>query len=187
MLNKLEKELNRELYYHGVHHSIDVIASCKRLSLSEGINDNDLMLLQTAAVFHDSGFLETYKGHEEVSCRFARDLLPGYGYTNKDIDKVLEMIRATQIPQSPKSFLSKILCDADLDYLGRNDFDPISHGLFKELIAYNMVQDEKQWNKIQVSFLSNHNYFTKTAKETREAKKQKKLDELKSIVASYDV
>ncbi|MBT3421508.1 MAG: phosphohydrolase [Bacteroidetes bacterium] len=186
MLNKLKKELNHELYYHGVHHTIDVIASCKRLSESEGINANDLLLLQTAAVFHDSGFLETYKGHEEVSCRYAGEMLPGYGYRASDIEKICEMIMATQIPQSPKSFLSKILCDSDLDYLGRSDFDPISNGLYKELIAYNMVQDVKQWNRIQVSFLGNHNYFTKTAKDTREIKKQQKLDELKLIVASYD-
>ncbi|MFC2114610.1 HD domain-containing protein [Bacteroidota bacterium] len=186
MLRRLEKELNPELHYHGVHHTIDVIASCKRLCEAEGVNSSDMLLLQTAAVFHDSGFLQTYKGHEEVSCDYARDILPGYGYRADEIKHIREMIMATQIPQSPKSYLANILCDADLDYLGRNDFDPIAHSLYKELMAYNMIIDEKQWNMIQVSFLSNHIYFTKTAKESRESKKQQKLDELKAIVAGYD-
>jgi uncharacterized protein len=187
MLKKLETELNPELYYHGVHHTIDVIESCQRLAEQEEVGQRDLTLLQTAAVFHDSGFLETYKGHEEVSCKYARKLLPGYAYRSEDIERICEMIMATQIPQSPKSFLAKILCDADLDYLGRNDFDPIANSLYKELIAYNMVQDEQQWNRIQVSFLGNHSYFTQTAKRTRDQKKQKKLNELKSIVAAYDI
>lgn len=187
MLNKLEAGLDNRLFYHCLSHTIDVIDSSERLAVAEGINEHDRLLLMTAAVFHDTGFLTTYRGHEEISCQLASQILPEYNYSFEDILKIHEMIMATQIPQSPKSILGQLLCDADLDYLGRDDFEPIANNLYKELIAYKFIQDEQQWNRIQLSFLDNHQYFSATAIKTREKKKQKNLDKIREIVACYDV
>ena len=63
------------------------------------------------------------------------------------------MIMATKIPQSPRNGLEEIICDADLDYLGRDDFYEIGATLFEELKAYNVLQNEREWNRIQVKFL----------------------------------
>ena len=68
---KLERELNPNLFYHGVHHTRQVLASAIRIGKNEGISDSDLLILKTAAVFHDSGFLFTYRGHEDVSVQIA--------------------------------------------------------------------------------------------------------------------
>jgi len=187
IVNKLRKELDPRLTYHSVFHTLDVIDSVERLSLTEHVTDIERILLKTAAVFHDSGFLSTYKGHEEISCQYAIQILPGYGYRMEDISKIQEMILATQIPQSPKSLLGELLCDADLDYLGRDDFEPIANRLFNELISFNLLKDEQQWNKIQLGFIENHHYFTKTAIRSRERKKQRNLDKIRDIVACYNV
>jgi uncharacterized protein len=186
VLNRLRKELDHKLTYHCVEHTMDVIEAVERLSKNEGIGSHDRTLLMTAAVFHDFGFLETYKGHEEISCIYAAKILPDYGYNPTDIKKIREMIMATQIPQSPKSILGELLCDADLDYLGTDRFEPIANNLFKELLAFNFIQSEEQWNRIQLSFLENHQYFTKSAIKTRDKKKQKNLDKIREIVACYN-
>ncbi|HPD65307.1 MAG TPA: HD domain-containing protein [Bacteroidia bacterium] len=186
VLNKLRLELDPRLYYHGIHHTLDVLSACRKIGFSEGIHGDEMILLQTAALFHDLGFIRQYKGHEEVSCQLADDILPGFGYTRNHIQIVNEMIMATRIPQSPKSLLGQIICDADLDYLGRNDFEPIAHSLFKELMAFQLISGEEQWNRIQVSFISNHRYFTQTAISLREEKKQIQLKRLKEIVEAYD-
>ncbi len=88
------------------------------------------------------------------------------------------MIMATKIPQSPKNILEEILVDADLDYLGRTDFPSIGKTLFDELNANGNSLDENQWNQRQINFLSNHKYFTQTARELRQPEKQKQLEKL---------
>jgi hypothetical protein len=95
------------------------------------------------------------------------------------------MIMATKIPQSPQNLLEEILCDADLDYLGRNDFFPIGETLFEEMKTYHLIADEQTWNRLQVNFLTAHHYFTRTNKVIRESIKQNYLDKLRVLVASY--
>jgi len=184
-LNKLRTELDNRLYYHGVHHTFDVLLACERIALSEGVGEKDIVLLKTAALFHDIGFVAKYKGHEEESCKIAASVLPGFGYSKNELIKISEMIMATQIPQNPISHLGEIICDADLDYLGRNDFEPIAQSLYQELMAFHFITGEEQWNKIQLNFLSNHRYFTKTAIFTRDEKKQFQLTRIKAIIATY--
>jgi predicted metal-dependent HD superfamily phosphohydrolase len=186
VLQKLSQELDRNLYYHGVHHTIDVIAACTRIGMAESISEHDMVVLKTAAVLHDIGFVKQYKGHEEISADMACEILPGYGYRDFEIDIICDAILATKIPQNPKSHLAEILCDADVDNLGRNDFDVISDSLFKELRAYNIIQDEKQWKRSQITFLENHRFFTKSSIWTREPKKQQQLQRLREIVAAFD-
>ena len=182
---KLRKELPRNLFYHGYEHTLDVLEATERISQEENIEHEDLLLLKTAALFHDSGFLHGYAEHEKAGCKIACETLPGYDYTHEEIEIICGMIMATKIPQNPQTHLEEILCDADLDYLGRNDFEPIAESLFQELIGQNIVNNEKEWNRIQENFLSNHHYFTVYSKINREAEKQKQLQRIKSIVANY--
>ncbi len=186
ILSKLENELNPKLTYHGVHHTLDVFNSVTRIAESENVSKNNMALLQTAALFHDSGFVKVYKGHEEQGCILASEILPEHGYSIEDITSINSIIMATQIPQSPVNALSEMLCDADLDYLGRNDFKPIADSLFKEMVAFKFIENEQQWNRIQLNFLGNHHYFRQYCRVNREPKKQVHLDVIREIVATYN-
>jgi HD superfamily phosphodiesterase len=183
MLPKLERELNQNLFYHGVHHTRQVISSAIRIGKNEGISDIDLILLKTAALFHDSGFLYTYRGHEAVSVQIAREILPNFGYDSHSIDLISELIISTQLPQCPTTFLSEILCDADLDYLGgdKDKFLQIAESLYLELKGLGMVKNEEEWDKIQINFLTNHKYFTQYCRKTREPRKQKNIDLIRKV------
>lgn len=185
ILNKLDKELTNKLTYHGKHHTLDVLKITSELCEAEDISRKNTTLLKTAALYHDCGFTETYTSHEEKGCEIARRSLPKFGYSKEDIEKICSMIMATKIPQSPKNHLEQIICDADLDYLGREDFYLIGNTLYEEFMEYNVVQDEQSWNRLQVGFLGGHNYFTKTTLDRRENKKQEYLKELKTLVAGY--
>lgn len=90
------------------------------------------------------------------------------------------MILATQISQKTKNILEKIICDADLDYLGTNNFYKTGNTLFKEFIAYKVIANEKEWDALQIRFLTNHHYHTEFALKNREPLKQIFLQELKS-------
>ena len=186
ILKKLEDELPGHLFYHGLHHTRDVYSAVVKIAEAEGVNSkHDLSLLKMASLYHDSGFTINYQNHEESGCDLARKTLPQYGFSNADIEIICGMIMATKIPQTPKNKLEEIICDADLDYLGRDDFYEIGDTLFSELKFYNKVQDEQQWNKIQVGFLKAHQYFTEYGRHHREARKQVYLNDLIKVIESY--
>ena len=77
------------------------------------------------------------------------------------------------------SHFSNNIDNADLDYLGREDFHKIADKLRIELREYGKINSDRKWDEIQVAFLTNHKYFTKTAKETRDTLKAKHLQEIK--------
>jgi len=180
IIQLLEKELSPRLFYHDVRHTLDVFAVTEELCKIEGVSENDTFLLKIAALFHDSGFIISRYDHEMNSCKIARDLLPDFGLSEEQIHIICGMIMATKIPQTPKTELEKIICDADLDYLGRPDYTLIANQLFLELKSYDVIQDESAWKRLQINFLKSHHYFTKTNLERRTAMKEKQLQKIMS-------
>lgn len=186
ILNRLDNELPEYLSYHGQHHTLDVLETVEQIAKHEKVSDEDLNLLLVAAAFHDSGFIYHHKSHEERSCEIVRETLPEFGFQEENVTKVCQMIMATKVPQKPSGELSDILCDADLDYLGRDDFKSIGKTLFEELQTLGIVAQEEAWNRIQVSFLREHAYHTSYGKTYRQPKKEQHLKELEALVASYN-
>jgi predicted metal-dependent HD superfamily phosphohydrolase len=178
ILDKLRRELQPELLYHGIHHTLDVLNITIELCTLEGIGPHDTLLLKTAALFHDAGFIFGGHNHEAASCTIAREWLPQFQYDNTDIDRICGMIMATKIPQTPLNALEEILCDADLDYLGRDDFYTIGNTLFEELKSFNLLEHEDEWNQLQIAFLAKHAYFTNTSLNRRNAIKHRHLNQL---------
>lgn len=171
ILNKLKNGLSKSLHYHGFPHTIDVINNVKLIAKNENITEEDIHLLKMAALFHDLGFLEAYAGHEVVGCRMAREILPAYSISEEDIEEICGMIMATKIPQNPKTLLEKILCDADLLYLGTDNFIETGNTLFQELKENDKINTELEWNKLQISFLKTHHFHTNYCIEKLNAKK----------------
>lgn len=180
LLPRLEKELPSYLSYHNIDHTKNVIAAAEQLATMENITGDDLLLLKTAALFHDAGFLQQSAGHEEISCIIVREYLPNYGYSNIQIEQICRMIMATRIPQSPSDHLSQILCDADLFYIGGENYSSFAQKLFEEYKYTGVVKTDVDWQLMQIEFLSAHSYFTGSATQLLEAGKQKVLQELKS-------
>jgi uncharacterized protein len=152
------------------------------LAEGEGISDEDTLLLSTAALLHDTGFLVSRDEHEAYSCRLARELLPQYGFTPAEVESICDMVIATRLPQSPKTRLAEILCDADLDYLGRDDFSVLSDRLYRELLNDGLVKDQDEWNRQQADFMGSHRYFTKTAINLRQMGQQHHIDFIKAQI-----
>ncbi len=178
ILNRLEKDIPSYLSYHNVGHTRGVIQSAEELAKAENVTDDDLKILLTAAAFHDAGFLETYSGHEEVSRGMAEAFLPDFGYSSEQIKQIGALIMATRVPQRPKSKLAEILCDADLHYLGTDNYTPNAENLYQEMLYVGLIKTRDQWVKQQVKFLRAHKYFTPTAKQTLTAVQQLNLQGL---------
>lgn len=186
-LGRLEAELPRDLYYHGLHHTRDdVYPAVSRLAVLAGLHGEEFMLLETAAIYHDMGYIARYARNEEIGASMAREILPQFGYNEEQVAVIYNLIMATQLPQSPQTVLEQILCDADLDSLGRKDFFVSSQALRLELIAYGPSYNLRQWYEIQQQFLSQHTYFTATARALRNTGKQRNLMEIESLLKSVN-
>lgn len=183
ILNKIEYETDENLFYHNLEHTMDVYQSAIQIAEKEKTGEHELILLKTACLYHDSGMLLDYRKHEEMSCKLARESLPGYGYSDREIESVSNMIMSTKLPQDASSFLEKIICDADLDYLGRDDFFMIAHRLRLEWIRLGVKNFSlKEWYLSQIEFLQSHAYFTPTAKKNRNYGKQRNLEMIQEIL-----
>ena len=182
ILDKLEKELPKSLYYHNVKHTVDVVTQTELIGLGEGVSDEELLILKTAGLFHDAGHTIGYDNHEYNSTLIAMEVLPDYYYTQPQIELICKLIMATKLPPKPKDKLEEIICDADLDYLGRSDMIPVSNALFMELKEQNKIGDMNEWNKLQIKFISKHQYFTYTARNLREVKKQMQIERITSLI-----
>ncbi len=183
ILDKLEKELPQHLYYHNVKHTVDVVTEVELIGWAEGCSDEEILLLKTAALFHDAGHTVSYDGHEMQGTVLAREMLPAFGYTAEQIERICSLIMSTKLPPKPNDLLESIMCDSDLDYLGRSDFIPVSNTLYEELKALDKMSSINDWNKLQVKFISGHQYFTKTARRLREVNKRLQIERIRSLIS----
>ncbi|MCA9496280.1 MAG: HD domain-containing protein, partial [Nanoarchaeota archaeon] len=183
LFGRFENELAPNLFYHGIHHTRDdVLPAAIKLANLEGVKGNDLLRLKTGALYHDSGYMYLYPRNEIVGVLLAWYSLPIFGFFNDDLNSIEEIIMATEIKlfggkkiQMPDSnnILQKIMCDADLDYLGRDDFLEISENYRLELMEYGERYTLKKWKDNNLLFLKNHRYFTESARDLREINKEK--------------
>ena len=179
----LQSQLSPLLTYHDYDHTMDVLDASVNLARDENITDGEeLALLKTAALYHDCGYINMYDHHEEESCRIAKQVLPGFGYSDAQITIVCNLIMKTKLLEKPHTHLEKILCDADLDYLGGDEFEVRGQKLFQEWLAYGKLKNEKEWNEKQIRFLEKHQYYTKSATTKGSKKQEEHLKKLKNEV-----
>ena len=149
------------LTYHNWQHTHYVVTQVEFLARQEQVDVHSILLLKTAALFHDIGFLHHINhGHEEEGVRIAKSFLPLHGYTPEEIDLIAGMIRATKIPQQPQTHLEEILADADLYYMGTELYPSVAEQLYVEMRHYQPDLSKAEWRQIQISFLQSHRYHT---------------------------
>lgn len=178
ILEMLKKKLSDKLYYHSVDHTCDTIKAVEEFGRAEGLPEEEITILKTAALFHDSGYLRMPVDNERIGTEIARDILPEYGYTAEQIEKVCRLILATRMPQKPENLEEQIICDADLQYLGTEEYDILSALLRKEMSFYNISFTDQDWLDFQINFLKSHRYFTRSCRQARDTVKTGYLKKL---------
>ncbi|WP_205573320.1 YitT family protein [Flavisolibacter nicotianae] len=178
VLNLLEENLPAHLTYHNPAHTVGVVEATEKLAEAEGLSEEETLLVKTAALFHDSGFLRTYKNHEEASCEMAKENLPAYGYSTAQVETICRIIMATRLPNRPVGKLQQILCDADLHYVGTDHYFTTAEKLFYEFKKEGLVKTRGEWQEKQILFLKAHRFFTPSGQKWYEEKKNEHLKSL---------
>lgn len=164
--NLFREKLSSKLIYHNFSHTVDVVEHARKIGKKSGLSDDELETLTLAAWLHDTGYVDTYKGHEDKSKEIASQFLAENSYPEDKTEKVLGCIEATRVPQAPKNLTEEAICDADLIHLGQEDFFEYSDLLKSEWENMGVKSvDDAQWHKISVELLSSHKFFTAYARK----------------------
>ena len=156
--------------YHTIDHIRDVVEQAERIAKKEKIEKSIIADIKLAAWLHDVGYVWEPMRHEARGAEYATAILNEMKFPKSKINLITGMILATKIPQSPKNLYEEILCDADLDYLGRVDYEKNSNTLLKEIQLSKEI-NTKEWLKIQENFLIQHAYHTGSSKKLRNPNK----------------
>lgn len=171
-LERLTNDVPTTHCYHNVEHTRDgVVPVALEIGRKLNLSPHDLALLETAAWFHDIGLIHTNAEHERMGCAIAASVLTQFEYTQGEIERIETMIMATKVPQAPTDLLAAILCDADLDVLGREDFRPKNERLRQEMANLGQSFSDARWYSSQWRFIIEHHYHTPPARQRRTQQK----------------
>ncbi len=163
--------LSTDYAYHCLEHTAMVVRNARAIGAALKLGDKEFQLLIASSWLHDVGFTVTYRGHEEEGCHMAEALLKDE-MGKDDLSLIKEAIMSTEIPQKaddPSSGahrVAKVLCDADLLYLGTNIFFPWSDRLrdeHRDVLA--MTYTDEDWIDVNVGFIRDHQFFTEFARD----------------------
>lgn len=176
-----DTHINDRLIYHNREHTEKVAAAARQIADHYQLNDTDFFIVNTAAWFHDIGYLTGgAPGHEERGAGMAVSFLAGTGVEQGVIDAIRGCILATKLPQRAEGLLQQIVCDADLFHLGTDDFGEINKLVRKEAEAMQGRKISKEeWRSGTIRFLESHHYYTDYCRSLLNEKQQENLDRQK--------
>jgi predicted metal-dependent HD superfamily phosphohydrolase len=177
------KNHNEKLRYHNLRHTKNVVKAAEKIGRDCGFSGEELTSLLVAAWFHDVGYLECIKNHEEVSKQFAVKFLAGHGISDAFIKRVEMCIDATKLPQEPKDKLAAVLCDADLYHIAQDGFMDDTQIFWDENAAMNGEDmNEKKYLERTLDFLNKHEFQTSCCRKNLAPGKQANITKVKSAL-----
>ncbi|MEM9822510.1 MAG: Pycsar system effector family protein [Bacteroidota bacterium] len=176
-------KLSQDFTYHNLAHTLSVKKYVERLGKAAGLEKKQIQLLSIAALFHDTGFIERYEGHEESSKKNARAFLESKAMAPKDIEQILNCIDATKMEASPEGQFEQLLKDADLNSIGSEVFLQNSSNLRQEWkVCCDTDYTDLEWLQNNLDFLEQHQYYSPEAQKLFGNTKKANLKKVKKML-----
>lgn len=178
-VNLLLSPLNKH-YYHSYEHAIDVMQRAIYLSEQENLPVDEIEMMALAGLFHDTGFIVMYDKNEPIWAKIASNYLKSINYDKNKIKLIEQIILATDPDYTnPKNIYEKIIKDADMDNLWRDDFQKRSNDIKKELETVKKIKiKDPEWHHSLVDLLISHKFNTDVQRKERDKKKQENLNKM---------
>ncbi len=174
-----EQHIPEKYTYHNLQHTVNVVNAVKEICAQENLTEDDIELLVLAAWFHDMGYDQGAEEHEKRSAKYATQFLEGRAFPKDKIDTICGCILATKYPQVPTTILEKIICDADLNHLGKDTYWDRCGKVRQELaLVKDLIMDEQQWINFELNFMKKHEFHTKFGQTIYEKNKIKHIKRL---------
>ena len=170
--------ISPEYVFHDLDHTVQTVAAACIIAEGFQLEERDMLLLQLATWFHDTGYAEGPQDHEERSVGNAQHFLQDK-ISESELATVIACIRSTKVPQQPQNRLEEIICDADLSHLGMESYWDRTGKLRQEFIlARKTVMSEQDWVEFELNFLLAHEYHTIVAQQLFDKRKGKHVQQL---------
>ncbi len=162
----LAERLQPWVSYHDIRHTRETAGASIEIGEASGLDAAGTEIVVLAAWFHDTGYTQAAEGHEALSAAIAEAFLAGRGYPAEKIQSVRECIMATVVPQRPDNLLERVICDADMLYVGRKEFFPKNDLLKSEIERREgRTIGEREWIERSIRFLEAQSYHTDYCRE----------------------
>lgn len=169
-----------KLVYHNIFHTVEVVNATKKIGVGNNLTDEEMEIVIISAWFHDLGYTVSPADHESISADLASSFLTKKNYSSDKIEKVKSCILSTKISTTPQNLLEEVLGDADLIHLAKKNFLESSELLKSEIEnSEGRSISAKDWHEKNIKFMTQHEYFTKYAKEKYTIKKINNILKLK--------
>ena len=168
VFNDTLSQLPDALYFHTLEYARKVYMQSFLLCRSEGIEQEDRLLVRSAALMQFTGLIHEYSNFENRSAILCREILPHFAYSESQIDQICNLILATKKPFHPNNRLEKILIDARMEFIGKPDYTDQMKLLFKELKEAGSKINGQQFKKQQQELLFGFEFYTLAAQRMRE-------------------
>ncbi|MDX2286020.1 MAG: DUF5706 domain-containing protein [Bacteroidia bacterium] len=179
----LEHQLPEGYSYHKLDHTLQVVEVSAEIGRAEGLNDDEIRLVQLAAWLHDLGYVRRYINHEADSREIAREFLIGQGASERLIEIVESLIEATRLDQEPGNTLEEVLKDADLYNLATAEALANSELIRQEWkIFCNREFTDEEWEDFNYNFFKSHEYYTNYGREQLAPLKKENVKKLKKNI-----
>ena len=174
----LNKELSTKLTYHSLRHTEAVVKECRALAPAANLSSDDTEALLLAAWFHDVGYLDVYDGHEFRSMERAAAWLTEHQVLPSRVQLIKDLIKATHRDSMCANDLQKLLVDADMSNLARDDFRSSAELLRIEWeLMLGRSYSNPDWAELQLNFMLGHKYESEVGKDRYRKPFKKNLDE----------
>ena len=167
---------SEQYYFHHYTRTMNIVRNCDALAVSMDLGKQELKLAHLAAWFLELGYNQDYEDYQLISVELAREYFKTKDLEDGVFEKITECILSTRVPQQPVSVVSQLVCDASMYHLAERDAVQYADALRAEYdaVAGKEFTDE-EWLNENIRIISNHFYFTSSARSLFQKRKDKTL------------
>jgi predicted metal-dependent HD superfamily phosphohydrolase len=179
----LNENLPSEYKYHNLIHAREVFEAVTELGKNSNLSDEELEIIQIAAWFHDTGFVKGHLNHENSSIKILKEFLGNISYPEGKIDRISDIIIMTEMGATPNNLSERIIRDADILHVGKEEFYSKSLTLKSEWENFDHKKfTDLEWLQASMDFINRTLFFTDYANSKYEAGRQKNISSLKEMI-----
>jgi HD superfamily phosphodiesterase len=171
------------LLYHTIEQTRKVVARANEIAAHYELSERDIIILNIAAWFHDTGHLYTDPLlHEQKSVELMREWLSVKGEDAGLAYETGKAILATKLSTAPQGLIQEIIKDADTYHFGTSQFKKMDNLMKEEMRLRNLGAMGTDWQKNTLVLLESHQYYTSYCKNLLETEKLKNMAKVKKRI-----
>jgi hypothetical protein len=175
------------LAFHNLKHTQNVVDRTKEIAGHYHVSEKEMLILYTAAWFHDTGYLFTDPvKHEQMSADMMRKFMLEHTNDTELINEIEQCIMATKSPRNPTNLLQQIICDADTYNLGTKEFKETNKRVRKECKLKTGHEDKLEFCRNTITLLEKHQFYTTYCKDQLSVSKELNMKKLKNKIEKLE-